>query len=940
MKYFFITSLLFICVLQQSFGQTYTIKGTVADTLNAAQLPRASVVLIRTSDSVIQTFTRTKADGSFQLKVPAQGKYILQVTFPSFADYVDVINVKKSTTDYGAIPMVSKEHLLKEFVLKQQVAAIKIKGDTTEYMADSFKVKDGATVEDLLKRLPGIQVDKNGQITAQGETVQKILVDGEEFFSDDPKVVTQGMQAGVVEKVQVYDKKSDQTDFTGIDDGQRTKTINLELKEDKKKGYFGKIDAGGGTDGYFQDQGMINAFKAKEQFSVFGIMSNTDKVGLGWQDNNSFSSGSGVTEITDEGQVTITSNNSAEDLAGWDGKYNGEGLPQIWTGGVHFADKWDGDKEHFTGNYRYAMQNVDITGTTVTQNPLPNDGESVIHQNKNQFSRGDRHGLDLMYEWKIDSLTSIKLTATAGEKNTDISTMYNSTTLFGDTLLSNTNKRKVTSNANADFVNADLLIRRKFAKKGRTLSVDIKENYKDSKSDGHLTSFTNIYTDTVPSVIPSYVSQQKTSDLGTLAFAAKATYTEPLSKVAYLEADYGVTVNNSNSANYSYDSNSRTGRFDTLDKYYSTDYKYNILTNMGGLAARFVYKEINFSFGSDISNSQYFQSDAVRPDTPARRYAYLNYFPKATFVYKVGRETNLRFNYLGSTTQPTIDEISPQHQNTDPTNQTVGNQNLKQQFTNAFSLRFNNFKILSQRYLFGSASFNTISDAISTNTTNINGIRTTQYVNVNGNYNGFAFLGYGFKLKKIDLQIGAHLNAGVNHINSYINDSLNHSNNNTYTFTLDLEYYKDKKFTVEFNPSVTYNDNKSSITAYSTSYWTSSNELSGSVQLPWKLELSATVNWFLRQQTTLFYKDNNVLLCNAYIGKKLRKKSDIEIRASVFDIFNQNVGYDRNAQAGIITENTYNTIRRYGMLSLIWNFSHTPAGAPPPPGGGMMMMRR
>ena len=940
MKYFFITSLLFLCVLSQSFGQTYTIKGTVTDTLNAAQLQRASVVLIRMPDSVIQTFTRTKADGSFELKVPAQGKYLLVVTFPSFADYTDVINVKKSVTNYGAIPMVSKEHLLKEFVLKQQVAAIKIKGDTTEYMADSFKVKEGATVEDLLKRLPGIQVDKNGQITAQGETVQKILVDGEEFFSDDPKVVTQGMQAAVVDKVQVYDKKSDQTEFTGIDDGQRTKTINLELKEDKKKGYFGKIDAGGGTDGYFQDQGMINAFKAKEQFSVFGIMSNTDKVGLGWQDNNSFSSGSGVTEITDEGQVTITSNNSAEDLAGWDGKYNGEGLPKIWTGGAHFADKWDDDKEHFTGNYRYAMQNVEITGTTVTQNPLPNDGESVIHQDKNQFSRGDRHGLDAMYEWKIDSLTSIKLTMTAGEKNTDISTMYNSTTLFGDTLLSNTNNRKVTSNANADFVNADLLMRRKFAKKGRTLSVDIKENYKDSKSDGHLTSFTNIYTDTIPSVIPSYVSQRKTSDVGTLAFAAKATYTEPLSKVAYLEADYGVTVNNSNSTNNSYDSSGKSGKFDSLDTYYSTNYKYNILTNMGGLAARFVYKDINFSFGSDISNSQYYQYDALRPDTPARRYAYLNYFPKATFVYKVGRETNLRFNYLGSTTQPTIDEISPQHQNTDPTNQTVGNQNLKQQFTNAFSLRFNNFKILSQRYLFGSASFNTITDAISTDVTNINGIRTTKYVNVNGNYNGFAFLGYGFKLKKIDLQIGAHVNAGINHINSYINDSLNHSNNNTYTFTLDLEYYKDKKFTVEFNPSVTYNDNKSSITAYSTSYWTSSNELTGSVQLPWKLELGATVNWFLRQQTTLFYKNNDVLLCNAYIGKKLRKKSDIEIRASVFDLFNQNIGYDRSAQAGIITENTYNTIKRYGMLSLIWNFSHTPAGAPPPPGGGMMMMRR
>ena len=940
MKYFFIAGLLLLCSFQ-GVAQSYTIKGSVTDTLNAVQLQRASVVLIRTTDSVIQSFTRTKADGSFELKAPKQGKYILQVTFPSFADFVDVINVKKSTTDYGAIPMVSKEHLLKEFVLRQQVAAIKIKGDTTEYMADSFKVKEGATVEDLLKRLPGIQVDKNGQITAQGETVQKILVDGEEFFSDDPKVVTQGLQANAVEKVQVYDKKSDQTEFTGIDDGQKTKTINLELKEDKKKGYFGKIDAGGGTDGYFQDQGMINAFKAKRQLSAFGIMSNTDKVGLGWQDNNSFSSGSGVTEITDEGQVTITSNSSAEDIAGWDGKYNGEGLPKVWTGGVHFADKWDEDKQHVTGNYRYAMQDVEIEGTTVTQNPLPNDQESVIRQTKNQFSRGDRHGLDGMYEWKIDSMTSIKVTATGGVKNTDISTSYNSITRLQDTLLSNINDRKVTSNANAAFVNADLLLRKKFAKKGRTLSLDVKENYKDSKSDGHLMSNTDQYLYGAGGSVSdtnAYTSQRKTSNVGTLAFAAKATYTEPLSKVAYLEVDYGVTINNSNSTSKSYDSTS-PGQFNSIDTFYSTDYRYNILTNMGGVAARFVFKDINFSFGSDVSNAQYNQSDALRANS-TKDYAYLNVFPKATFIYKVGRETNLRFNYLGSTTQPTVDEISPQHQNTDPTNQTVGNQGLKQQFTNAFSLRFNNFKILSQRFLFASASFNVISDAISTSTTNIGGIRTTQYVNVNGNYNGFAFLGYGFKLKKIDMQVGAHISTGINHINSYINNVLNGSNNNTYSFTPSIDYFKDKKFSIEFNPSVTYNDNKSTITTYSTSYWTSNNELTGSVQLPWKLELGATVNWFLRQRTTLFYNGNNVLLCNAYIGKKLRKKSDIEIRASVFDIFNQNVGYNRTAQAGVITEETYNTIRRYGMLSLIWNFSHTPAGAPPPAGGGMMMMRR
>ncbi len=215
-------------------------------------LPLASVVLFNAKDSVIMAFTRTDSTGHFTLSTDNAGKYIVRITFPSFADYVDPVTISKSNTDLGLIAMLSKEHLLKEFVLTKQISAIKIKGDTTEYVADSFKVKANANVEDLLKRLPGIEVDKNGQITAQGETVQKILVDGEEFFSDDPKVVTKGLQANVVDKVQVYDKKSDQAEFTGVDDGQKTKTINLQLKEDKKKGFFGKLDAGAGTDNYYQ----------------------------------------------------------------------------------------------------------------------------------------------------------------------------------------------------------------------------------------------------------------------------------------------------------------------------------------------------------------------------------------------------------------------------------------------------------------------------------------------------------------------------------------------------------------------------------------------------------------------------------------------------------------------------------------------------------------
>ena len=937
MKYL-VTVIFFLCSVQYCIGQTYTIRGTITDTLNNAPLYRSSVVLIRISDSVIVTFTRSAANGNFELHVPKQGKYILKATFPGFADYVELTNVKKNTIDVGVVPMVSKEHLLKEFVLTKQVSAIKIKGDTTEYMADSFKVKENATVEDLLKRLPGIQVDKNGNITAQGETVQKILVDGEEFFSDDPKVVTQGMQANAVDKVQVYDKKSDQAEFTGIDDGQKTKTINLELKDDKKKGYFGKVDAGGGTDGYFQNQGMINDFKKKMQLSAFAIVSNTDKVGLGWQDNDKFGSGNGVTEISDDGGImTTVTSNSDQDIGGWDGKYNGEGLPKTWTGGVHFADKWDQDKDHITGNYRYAMQDVEIEGNTTTQFILHSDTSMINNQQKNQFSKGERHGIDGMYEWKIDSNTSVKLTANAGYKNSQTYSDYHTITSF---LIDTTgaridsNHRTINSTAYASFVNADLLFRRKLGKKGRTLSIDVKENYKDSKSNGYLNS-TTVYD--FPFKYDSLVKQQKTASTNTLAFAAKATYTEPLSKVAYLELDYGVTVNNSASENNSYDTNKNGSYNDAPNSYYSSNYKYNILSNLGGLNFKFVYKKINFSFGSDVSNANYEQTNLLFIDS-VKRYSYLNLFPKANFTYKIGKTTSFNFTYLGSTQQPSITQIQPLTQNTDPMNITVGNPNLKQEFINKVTLRFNDFKILSSRFLWANVSFSSVSNAISTSQTTIDGVNTTKYVNVNGNYSGFGFIGYGFKLKKLDLDLGMQVSTSINHVNDSINRLANTSNNNAYTIGPFFSYNKPDKFDFNWEPSVVYNNNIATISNFSTSYWMLNSEFKGSVQLPLKFEVGSSVDIMLRQKTKVFTTNNDVVKWNAWVGKKFLKKSQLELRASVYDILNQNIGYNRTAQGAIITQDNYNTIKRYGMLSLIWNFTHTPAGAPPPPNGGMMII--
>lgn len=917
--------IILLCFSFYSKAQSFAIKGNVSDTLNNVSLQHASITLIRAEDSVLVTFARTNEKGDFSLHPGTTGKFIIMISFPSFAEYVDIVKLsnEKPEINMGNIPMVSKTHLLEEFVLKQQIAAIKVKGDTTEYMADSFKVKDNASVEDLLKKLPGLQVDKNGQVTAQGEKVEKILVDGEEFFSDDPAVVTKSLQANIVEKVQVFDKKSDQAEFTGIDDGQKTKTINLQLKENKKKGYFGKVSAGGGTDQYFENQGMLNAFKGKRQFSVFGIVSNTDKIGLGWQDRNKYAESEDNTVVTDDGSI-MTTFTSSDDFSSWDGTYSGQGLPKVWTTGAHFADKWgDADKYHVTGNYRYAKQNVETGGDMITEYTIPGS-RYFTDEHRNLFSSGQRHGADGLFEWKLDSTSSLKLTVNGGYSETQNNNSYETEAISNEQDTSYRSNRQLNSDASSKNVNATLLYRKKFAKKGRSLSVSLTENYKESNSTGYLHSLTHFYTTGQDSL----VDQRKVNDAQNLVFKGRINYTEPLSKVSFVELNYALGVNNSNAEKNSYDRQSTGEYTDSLNPMYSSNYRFNILQNSGGAAFRFVYKKVNFSFGGDISNTTYKQLN-LGTDTVYHRsyeYSYNNFFPRVNFSYKPNKQASVNFSYMGSSRQPTIEQIQPLRDNTDPLNIPVGNPGLGQQFNHTFSVRYNFYKVLDNEYLWSSANYSFINNAISrSDFVNSDGSRTYQYVNVQGNYTASAYLGYNFKVKAV--RLGARLHTNINHSKNFVNGVENISNNNLYGIDFDLNYDIENKLSIYFTPGISYNDNKASISTYTTSYWSTGNDLTITYQLPKKIELSTMITWYMREKTPGFDQNNSVVRWNAYVSKKLLKKDQLEVRASVFDILNQNIGFTRYAQNNYVTQDSYNTIRRYGMLSVIWNFTHSPMAA-------------
>ncbi len=267
-----------------SFAQQSSVSGTITDTLGRKNLPNAVVSLLQRKDSTLYKFVRTDKSGTFSLPDVHPGRYLLLVTYPKFADFSDEVEIpNQPETNLGTIPLSLKSQLLDAVVIRS-AGAIRIKGDTTEFVADSFHVKDGATVEELLKKLPGFQVNSKGEITTQGQRVQKVLVDGEEFFGDDPTMATQNISAKAVDKVQVYDTKTEQQNLTGISTGNEGKTVNIKLKEDAKKGAFGKAHAASDFDKLVDAKVLYNRFSGKKKFSVYGTKSDISTGSLNWDD--------------------------------------------------------------------------------------------------------------------------------------------------------------------------------------------------------------------------------------------------------------------------------------------------------------------------------------------------------------------------------------------------------------------------------------------------------------------------------------------------------------------------------------------------------------------------------------------------------------------------------------------------------------------------------
>lgn len=810
-------------------------------------------------------------------------------------------------------------------IIKGEAIAVKINGDTTEFNAAAYKIEPNSKVEDLLRQFPGIQVDKDGKITAQGATVEKILVDGEEFFGDDPTLVTKNIRGDMVDKVQLFDKKSDQAAFTGIDDGEKTKTLNIKLKEDKKNGYFGKLGGGVATNEYFQGQGMANIFKAKRKFSAYGTIGNTGRTGLHFRDNSQYGSTNNV-EFMDGGGIMITGGN--DEFESFDGRYNNQGIPSAQTGGLHYDSKWNEDKESINTNFMIGSIGVEGVRNTLNQNNLPSG--TLLNTSGQVFNNtAFRQKLDATYQLKIDSTSNLKIYVDGTLKNSQTNNVFDATSIRGNNVLLNNSGRTLSNDEKQRMFTTNALWNKRFKKAGRTVSLNINTKYNQTQSTGFLNSVNNFYnTEGAPDSV-QVIDQFKTNNtLGTV-LSSNLAYTEPITQLLSVVLNYGFGINNSSADRQSFNKSAQ-GEYNLPDPAFSNDFTLDQLSNQVGAIFNYNKDKTVIKFGSKASAVNFKQIDRYTDNEFKRDFLNLN--PQASVQYKLAKQKNIRLNYYGNTTQPNIAQIQPVRVNDDPLNIIIGNPLLKPSFRNSFYASYDSYKILTDQYIYVSASYDFISRAIVNNVvTDSAGKSTYQSVNLGDRSpsNFYFYSSTSRKISKGGLSIGLNINANGNTYYNQINNTLNLTNAYSFSGGISLRQYAAKKY--NFNLSVTpnYTMGQSSLQKQiNNNGWGVNSNLGFSVNLPGKLEIRSDGNYEFKEKTLSFNEDFDRFILNSTVSKKFFKAENLQLSVSGNDLLNQNIGFTRNAYSNLITQNSYTTIKRYFMLSLIWDFNKMGAGAP------------
>lgn len=913
-----------------------SVKGILQDSASQP-LSDATVSITRVSDSSLISFTMTARNGDFVIKNLEAGSYSLSASFAGLRTIRKsfTINEAMPIVDFGVLVMSRNYKMMDEVVITDD-APVKIKEDTIEFKAEAFKsIKPNATVEDLLKKIPGVDVDKEGNIKAQGEQVQKVYVDGKEFFGTDPKLATKNLTQDMVESVQVYDDMSEQAKFTKIDDGSRSKAINIKLKKDKKFGVFGKMGAGAGTDDRYDASMSVNRFKGDQQVSLIGAANNVNKQAFSFSD---VASTMGMGGLSGGGGGMMM-----RGMGGGGGSIgtgtSSSGISRPLSLGLNYRNSWGGKVDVATslfGSQTNTLQTQDklrqnsfsrtnpITGEKIDS--ATTDDSHTRNSNENENLR-----FNLRLEYRIDSMNSLlyypSFTLQHSEgHNFDTTSTFASPAGKAAYLALSSNR---TNNSSRDGMNMNqnVLFRHRFHRVGRTLTLGVTSTFNQSDGDGSTYAPYNYYGPDHALQSSTLIDQNTTQKIDGHNNTVSVSYTEPVGRNKLLELNYAYTNNQTTSDKKTFDYNPATGAHDLVDAPLTNYFENGYISNRAGFNFRVQQKKYNYQLGMGAQTSD-LTSRSIRATTAKDttvKQSFTNLYPTANFNYNFARNKTLRFNYRGRTNQPSINQLQDVPDYTNPLQVKTGNPLLKQEFINTFNLAYNTFNMLNFRFVSANLSFTQTGNKIVNSIDSLTkGVTITRPVNMSGAYssNGFLTLGIPFKNPKFK---GSNFNAtsmvSYNRDVSMFYGQANYTRSLLATQTLGINYTYKEKIDIGLHGGLTYNHTRYALQPeLNTRYWTQTYSADMTFTLPKNFILNTDFDYYINTGRSAGF-NQAIPMWNAYLSKLVFKNQAGEIRFAVTDLLNQNKSLTRNTGENYYEDVRTNVLQRYCLLSFTYRLN-------------------
>jgi hypothetical protein len=887
--------LLFVCLISNS--QEYTIKGQVIDSLSSQGLSSATIFIETLKDSTLLNYTISDNTGKFELAFSTmETQSRLNISYTGMQTYARVINLTENQVDLGSIKLKELANNLDEVILNVNRSPITIKKDTLEFNAASFKTRPGANLEETLKQLPGVEVDAVGNITVNGKPVQRILVNGKEFFGNDPKIATKNLPKEIINKIQVVDTKTQSQEFTGEEGDSENKTINITIDEDKNRGYFSRATLGGGTDDRYEMSGIANYFEDEARLSVLASSNNINSSGFTYDEVFDAMGRRGRSIARNGGSNGITKSESA---------------------GLSFVNEWQEELELST-DYFFGRNKTDTKTSTRRENILP-DRTFFLNSENNSTRDNNSHKGSANFTFKPDTLTRISIRPSINiNKGTSQSSRLSESLDKGQNLINTSETENRNENLNLNFSNR-LSITRKFGNRGAFLNLSFDNNNNKSESDNFFFSTRETFGDNPNTQVQDQlISEDDYSDTYEIESRYRSVVTENL----FLDASYSYEIESSKNERSVFDFDENTSSYSNFNTELSNEFKVKGETHIPSVGLRYEGDKLRTGFNVGLLNTQLRTENLIQNIEFGNNFN--NLFTRVNFRYEFERSKRISVNYRNSNNIPSIQQLQPVSIQTDPLNIIEGNQNLKPSFNQNIYVQFNNFNFKSRSGYGINMSYNYVTDqVISVSVTDQDLLRTTTFDNIGGAQNASVSFYYSKQIKADNedaYRLRGNVSGQYGKNLGFTNRQQFESENYVISPYFGVTYEKDQVIT--FNPGfgLDYNLRNYNINSNRNEEFTNLNfSLEATTYWPKNLVFGNDLTYFKYGNVAADFRSTS-LQWNMSLGYQFAK-DNATLKFKVYDLLDQNIGTRRRTGDDFVQDTDQLILERYFMLSFTYKFS-------------------